>query len=113
MSYSFVNSFNNLDNQPRYSFYYQVCYYINPESNLHDVKKYVINEDNDIISVSNFGLTKKQYKKFKMGMPLNKYKLYPTFDLNTTPKPSKSEFVMSKSSMINNNYDYSGFAPFN
>lgn len=113
MSYNFVSNFKDDNSKiPGYSGYYQIAYYMNPETDLYHVRKFLIDDNNNIVNVTNVGLTKKQYKKFIKMISINQYKQYPVYSLDMVEYPTTSDFLVSKSTILNNNFSYSGYSPF-
>ena len=100
------NNYNNNDKVEITSFY-QICQY--PINGMVWVRK---------LMVDNFGYM--QYKckkyntkiinKFIKNIPENKLSVYPTHTLDLVPFPSGGEILAAKSTILNSNPEYSGYA---
>lgn len=95
-----------------YTFYYQICTFPNPRTNRFDMRKFIINKNNEFVAVKEFNLTKKQCKKFYNYKKTHQFRNYPVYTLNDIDYPSISDILTAKSDILRNNYDYTGYAPF-
>jgi len=101
-----ANTKNNI------SFYYQICTFPQPNTKRFNMRKFIINGNNEFIGIKNFNLTKKQCKKFFKYKKDHEYKCYTTYTLDDVALPTLSDITLSQSSILSNNYNYTGFAPF-
>lgn len=95
-----------------FSFFYQICAFPHPKTDKYHMRKFVINSKNEFLHTREYFLTKSQCKKFFKIKKQHEYKCYPVYTLNNINYPSLGEILDSRSSILNNNYDYSGYAPF-
>ena len=115
IKYKFVtpNTSNKEEAEPeQFTFFYQICTFPNPNNQKFHMKKFVINSKNEFINVSEYYLTNNQCKKFFNIKKKHEYKCYPVYSLNDVNTPSLGEILGSKSDILNNTYDYTGYAPF-
>lgn len=101
--------------EERYTFFYQLCTFANPSNQKYDMRKFVLNNNNEFVSVENFQLTKKQCKKFFQVKKQNEYKCYPVYNLHNIEYPNASDILTCQSSILSNESDVnnSNFAAFN
>lgn len=94
-------------------FFYQICTFPNYK-NRFQMRKFIINDNNEFVSVKTFNLTKKQCKKFYAEKKTHQYKNYSTYSLDEINTPSLGDILTAKSQILssNNSEDYSSFAPF-
>lgn len=92
--------------------FYQVCAFQNPYTNRYHVRKFIINDANEFINVKEYKLKRKRYQKFFEIKNSNEYKCYSTYDLKNVSYPAMADILTAKSSILGNNYGYTGFAPF-
>ena len=112
--YKFVNEESDNDSMDdMFSFYYQICTFPDPHSKKFHMRKFIINGKNEFVDVLDFKLSNKQCKKFFAIKKKHEYKCYPMHNLNNVDYPNMGDILMSKSDILGNDYDYSGFAPFN
>jgi hypothetical protein len=112
--YHFVsnNDIPNEYNGEKPTHFYQLASFANPKTGTHNMRKYTINYLNEFLNVEIFNLTKKQYNHFLKDKKLQKYKLYNVYDLKLVSHPTIHDIMTSKSDILQNNYDYTGYAPF-
>lgn len=94
------------------SFFYQICAFPHPKTGKYQMRKFVVNSKNEFINIQDYYLNKNQCRKFFATKRDHEYRSYPTYSLSDVTRPHMSEILMSKSQIMNNNYDYTGFAPF-
>lgn len=100
--YQFVSSFEQ-PKEVNYSFFYQICYYPDERTKKYHMRKYVLDDDVNIVQIKNYYLTKNQVKKFYKVKNPHEYKQYSTTSLANITRPQMGELVASKSDMLNNN----------
>lgn len=92
--------------------YYQIASYRHPRNDMHHLRKFSINYNNEFTDVAEYMITKKQCKQFLSNHKPNEYKFYAVYDLDNIDYPNLGEVSMSKSSILENDYNYTGYAPF-
>jgi hypothetical protein len=101
------------DQEDSFTFFYQVCMFPDPRNNNnYHMKKFIINSSDEIVRTDEYFLTKKQCKQLFAIKKKHEYKCYPVYSLKNVIPPSLGEILGSKSDILNNSYDYSGYAPF-
>lgn len=111
-SYTFVNNFNQVDEEPTFTSFYQIASFVNPKTNKYHVRKFVINNKNEFVNVKEYNLSNKQYVRFFNKKKPNEYKLFAVYNLSMVNPPSMAEILISKSDILAVNSQYYGFAPF-
>lgn len=94
------------------SAFYQICSFRNPTTKAFHVRKFVINNKNEFANVKEYFLSRKQYKKLLEVKTPNEYKCFNTYDLKNIAYPTEADILVSKSQLLNNSYNYTGYAPF-
>ena len=92
--------------------YFQLCSFKNPKTNKHHVRKFVINNNNDIMQVKNYWYNSKQCKQLMKMRNQNQYKCLPMYDLVDAQYPMMADIIAARSKILSRDFDYSGFAPF-
>ena len=111
--YHFVNTrVEDIDKEDDYSFFYQICAFPDPYSKKYELRKFVINKNNEFLQIKKYILNKKQCKKFYKTKKKGEYLAYPVYNLDEIEYPKLGEILTCKSQNIMDSYDYSGFAPF-
>lgn len=115
IKYKFVqpNAQQESEESADFSFFYQICTFPDPYTKKFHMRKFIINHRNEFANVKEFNLSKKQCKKFFAIKKQHEYKCYPVYSLENINYPNLGEILGSKSDILNNEYDYTGFAPFN
>lgn len=116
-TYKFVSNFNEQDNNDNKNdnnnkSFLQIASFPNPKTKTYHVRKFIIDSNNTFAGVKDYSLNKKQFNKLLMRKNNNEYKMYSVYDLNIVNHPSLSDILLLKSSTLNNNYNYYGYAPF-
>ena len=120
MSYKPVYNFNKnatvqdlLYEPPKKQFkYYQLCSFVNPWTNKYKIKRFIINEKNEILNIQEGEMNQKQYDRFVLDHKPNEYKIYNAYDLNYIPMPHMGEISVAQSPLFQDEADYTGFAKF-
>ena len=95
------------------TYFYQICTFPNPnKKDKFHMRKFVLNENNEFISINNFFLSNKQCKRFFSAKKPNEYKCYPVYNLEDIGYPTNTDILTCQSEILSNAYEYSGFAPF-
>ena len=97
---------------PSTTSFYQISLYPNPSTKLHHIRKFKIDGNDNITSVSNHYLKKSQYEQLIKNKKPNTYKQYSVFDLKQTNYPNKGDILMLKSNILSSPSNYTGYAPF-
>lgn len=91
---------------------YQICGFPNPKTKLFEIREVLVNGENEVKAFRNLNVTKSVQRKLLKNLRDNKYRLYSTYTLAYIELPSCNDISLSRSGMINNDSDYSGYAPF-
>lgn len=111
--YKFVtNNDDNTDNKPEIKMesYYQICMFPNKD-NKFMVRKFTINGKNDFDKVKIYEVSRKLVDKLIKSKKKHQYKLYSTSDIKLVEYPKLADINLLKSDILNNHYNYSGYAP--
>lgn len=95
----------------RINYFYQVTEFAHPRNKLHQLRRYAINYNNEIVNTDEFYLTEDQYKRFLKEKKNNQFKQYSTFSLQDVKPPSMADINMMRSTILEKNFNYYGFAP--
>lgn len=98
-SYNQLNIPSNVSYEIR--FYYQLCGFANPYTKRYHLRKYVINENYEFITVTDEHLTRKQCKKFIRDKKEREYKIYSVYTLDNIAPPSFADINTSFSELLN------------
>ena len=112
VNFRFVSKTNEPETLVRPYKYYQLCSFINPNTKRYHLRRFVVNNKNEFVSIDNYMLDQNQYMRFVQTRPPNEYKLFNTYELNYVPYPSSGDLLISQSPILSTNTDYSGFAKF-
>ena len=93
-------------------FVYQICTFPNPKTQRYHMRKFTLNGNNEFIDLRNYNLSKKQCKKFFKIKKSNEYKCFHTYSLDNIEYPKMADISLSRSNLLSQNNDYTGFAPF-
>jgi len=112
--YTFVtgNESSNVNSVEDFTFFYQICTFKNPKTNKYDMRKFVISPQNEFVSIQNYKLTKIQCDKFFAIKKPQEYKCYTVYNLDNINTPSLGDIMTSKSKILTNSYNYTGYSPF-
>ena len=91
--------------------FYQICQY--PVRGKIWVRKMYVDEQGFITNQKATKYKPKRIKEFIKNAPANKYSIHPTHTLDNVELPSGGQILAAKSSIINNNSEYSGYAQWN
>lgn len=112
MSHKFVNNFNT-NKDDTVSYFYQLAEFPDKKRNgLHDVRVFVINSKNEFIDIKNFMITPQQYHNLIKSKKKHQYQIFSVYNLSIVDYPHISHILVSKSDILRNNHNYSGYAPF-
>ena len=111
-SYQFTNNFNKQKKNNKITYYYQLASFLNPKTNLYELRRFTINSKNEFLEIKNYLLNKKQFDDFLINKKQNEYKIFSVYDLSIIDYPILSDILISKSDILNTSYNYSGYAPF-
>lgn len=113
MSFKFVSKSDEMLYNPKKELtsFYQICGF-SCGDNLHTVRKVIIDELGNVVNMMEKNYKKKKLDKFMENVQPNKYNVYSTHDISLINPPDPGDILASKSSLINNNNDYSGFSSF-
>lgn len=111
--YQFVDNLDKTEKPEYITYFYYFSIYPNPQTNLYQMAKFYINGDNLIIQREYFNINKKQLKKYTGFLNINLFKLLPVYNISQADLPNLSDIIASKSEILNNNFNYTGYAPVN
>ena len=92
--------------------YYQLCSFKNPWNSKFHIRRFIMNERNEFVSIDENYIDAKKYERFVRSHKLNEYKLYNVYDLNHVAYPSMGEITIIQSPILDTVSDYSGFSKF-
>lgn len=78
--------------------YYQICSY--PEDGFFHVRKLIYNELYEIIDLYEKIYPKKKIDKFLKVTPINKYQLYPAYNLKLIAYPNPNQIISANSGLL-------------
>lgn len=113
-TYKFITK-QNQDEQyckPTQTSFYQIALYPNPKNNLHHVRKFIIDESDNIVRMSEYHIKPKYYEQLLKQKKTNEYKQYSVYNLETVGYPQRGDILLLKSNILSVNNTYTGFAPF-
>lgn len=82
--------------------FYQFCQIKNPKSGLYSTRKIIFNELFNIIQVYQKEYDINMIKQYMRNTKSNKYKIYPTDNIELVDLPNGNDLIQSRSEMINN-----------
>lgn len=112
---------NNLQNQnrnicePDYKLhkFHQICMFKDPRSSKYNVRTVIIDENHDIIKSIIKQYTSSQCMTLIKSNKVNKYKIYPTYDLELIDYPNGDDILKLKSDLLSDDQaSQSGYALF-
>jgi hypothetical protein len=112
VKYKFVNDFQDTNPDTTYTKYYQICTFPDPQSNRYEIRRFVIDNEDTFASVKVHRLSKRDFDKLLKAKKCHEYKLFPTYNLSNIDYPTLADISTCRSTMISNNLDYYGYAPF-
>jgi len=110
-TYKFVDNFDPSEEEITSNFL-QIAEFMHPKTKHHHVRKFTINQSNEVINMKDYYLNKSKYERLLKKKKPNEYKLYSVYSLNDVNHPNASHILAMKSSILQTNHDYYGFAPF-
>lgn len=96
------------------TYFYNICAFPDDHSGRYHMRQFLYDGD-QFISTKDYHLSKSSYKKFFKSKRPNEYKVYNLrcLDDNTcTRGPTLHDMNLANSELLNNDYGYSGYAPF-
>ena len=91
--------------------FYQIAIHQHPLTKLYHIRKFKIDENDNIINLSEYNIKKLHYDKLLTQKKNNEYKLYSVYNLNSVNYPTKSDILLLKSNILSTNNTYTGYAP--
>lgn len=92
--------------------FYQICMFKNPETKKYHIRRCIINEKCDLVSVDERTFNEKQFKNFFKSHRDNEFKTYSTYDISLINLPNPGDILQAQSPLLNNDYSYTGFASY-
>jgi hypothetical protein len=91
--------------------FYQIALHPNPKNKLYHVRKFKIDENDNISSMSEYNIPKNKYEQLIKSKKQNEYKQYSVFDLKSVGYPQRGDVLLLKSNILSSGNNYTGFAP--
>lgn len=92
--------------------YYQVTTFPNPKTNRYHVRKFVINESNEFVSIKDYYLSTKTRDRLTETKRPSQYKLFNVYNLETVVYPNMNDIMVARSDLVKSDADFTGFASF-
>lgn len=80
--------------------FYQICLFPIPNTDQVSVRKLKYNQDFDLVSKREKTYNKKKIDKFVKSIPINRYKLYSTYDLSILDYPGPELILNANSDLL-------------
>lgn len=111
MSFKFVSKQDDMLYNPKKQLtsFYQICK-MSCGKNYYTVRKIIVDEHGYTVSTKEHNYKKTRLEQFLKTAPDNKYEIYPTHDINLINPPEPGKILAAKSSLLNDNNAYSGYA---
>jgi hypothetical protein len=108
---------NNTNKTNNSNKFYQICLFPDPKTKRYSVKRFIYKTDiktgiSKFVSVSQIGLTAEQHQSFLYSLKPHQYNTFSTYDLSDVDPPKLADVLINSSELLNNDYDYSGYAPY-
>lgn len=116
--YTFVTKSTQLNQtpflrpSPSITSYYQIALHPNPKTKLYHIRKFKIDENDNITKMSEYNVQKSQYEQLIKSKKPHQYKLFSVLDLKNTNYPQKGDILMLKSNILASSTSYTGYASF-
>lgn len=113
-TYKFITKHNQHELSPSIPdiSFYQISLHPHPKTKLHNIRKFKIDNDDNITSMSEHNITKLQYEQIIKQKKPHEYKQYSVYNLKNVTYPQRGDILLLKSNILSVNNNYSGFAPF-
>jgi hypothetical protein len=82
-------------------YYYQICFYPDPNTRLVSVRKLTFDQYYQVIEAKEKAYNQKKVKKFIDTIPKSKYCVYPTYNINMITYPQPDQILSANSSLLN------------
>lgn len=92
--------------------FYQFCTHEHPDTKKYYMRKFEVSSSNEFTSVKRYRLTEKKLKEMLKDTPQHKYTLHSTFDFKDIEYPGMAEITLSRSDILDNKSEYTGYAKF-
>jgi hypothetical protein len=93
--------------------FYQICGFPNPKTHRYEMRDVFVNEYDEITKYRTLYLLPSEYQRLLRNLRDNKYRMYSTYTLDYIDLPACHDITLSRSEILNNDSEYSGFAQFN
>lgn len=97
---------------PSSTSYYQISLHPNPKTKLYHIRKFKIDENDNITKMKEYNVPKSQYEQLIKSKKPHQYKLFSVLNLNNTNYPQKGDILLLKSNILSNPTSYTGYASF-
>lgn len=113
--YVFKTRDDNLKYSPEAKLYkfYQICLFKNPYTKKYHVRRFIINENQQFVNIDERQFDDKQFQIFTKNTKHNLFKTYSTYDMRIIDYPNPADILEAQSPLLNNDYEYTGYASFN
>ena len=90
--------------------FYQLCLFANEYTKKHKIRRCILNEHQEFVNIEERDFSERQFKKFIKERRQNEYKIYSTSDIELIDIPNPGDILQAQSTLLNNDYEYTGFA---
>lgn len=114
-TYKFITKYNqeeNTSSQQSYLSFYQIALHAHPQTHLHHIRKFIIDENDNIIKMSEYNIKHRYYEQLLKRKKNNEYKQYSVYNLSTVGYPQRGDILLLKSNILSVNNLYTGYAQF-
>ena len=92
--------YNNGEYVPEDVIFYQLATFSHPIHNGYHVRRFVIDGNNNYVSVKERYFTEEEYNKFIQNTKPNIFRRYSTFDLNEVNNPNMADISLVRSDIL-------------
>lgn len=93
--------------------FFQVASFANPKTKLYHIRKFKINNQNEIIKVSDHHIKQNIYDEFLKQKKNTQYKMYSVYNIDMVSSPSQNDIDLSRSTILATNNTHTGYALYN
>jgi hypothetical protein len=98
--------------QPKTYNYYQVCMFANPKTGKYSIRKFVIDENEKFVNITETCYNAAQFKHFFTTVRENEIKRFAAWNFKEIPYPKVGDILLSQSDLLNNSCQTYGYANF-
>jgi hypothetical protein len=110
--FSFVKTFDENEKTKEKNTFYQLCQFKDPITKKYKTRKIIFDENFNILKMFEREYSYDELNIFIKHHRQNKFKMYPSTDINCIELPEITDIMSSKSELLNNNskhYDFQKF----